>query len=311
MIKFCQTACFLWVALSAPIVWNKFSGKRHIFRHHLLVNWRHLKIGSSWLLRWVVEPKSAALNHWAFGLVHGHVILVPERWVLLFYLKLLHELGHLKLLKFNGLFFGPCRLLSFQLRLYCFHLFRRGLHQGLNYFFTSFVPNGLVAARLGDQLLGVLNIVLLSNNVVYFYNVFLLFDAFVALMCIDLLDTGLWIHKLGVLRAHLENLEWAQHLSIREHKQLVGDLSLDGLKLLFLYWIWIVHFNVSHLAIIIWRSLSILVKFNHFPLKILVRPKISFNVARPRNVGCGGHFNFNVLSCLFFKYLTVFVKVFV
>ena len=70
-------------------------------------------------------------------------------------------------------------------------MFRRGLHEVLDYFFASFVANGLVATRLGDQLLGVLNMVLLSNDVVYFYNVFLLFYAFVAILSIDLLDSGL------------------------------------------------------------------------------------------------------------------------
>ena len=104
---------------------------------------------------------------------------------------MLHELGHLQFLTFDGLFFGPYRLLSFQLRLYCFNLFRRGLHEVLDYFFACFVANGFVTARLGDQLLGVLNLVLLSNDVVYFYNVFLFFNAFVTVLGIDLLDTGL------------------------------------------------------------------------------------------------------------------------
>ena len=73
----------------------------------------------------------------------------------------------------------------------------------------------------------------------------------------------------------------------------------------------IVHFDISHLAIIIRGCLSILVKLNHFPLKILVRPKISVQVARARNVSYWGDLHLDMLGCLFFKDLTVFIQILV
>lgn len=61
----------------------------------------------------------------------------------------------------------------------------------LDYFFARFVDNGLVATRLWDQLICVLILILLSNDIVYFNDVFLLFDVFIAMVCIHLLDTVL------------------------------------------------------------------------------------------------------------------------
>lgn len=187
MVKLCQSTGFLRMTLSATVVGYKFSCVGHVFRLFSCI-WSHLEIRGNGNLWGVIESKAATLDHGAPALVHRHVVFVPID-LLFVWLKLLHELGNMLFFLLNRLLGRHSCLLSFQLRCNLVDGFR-GLKQVLKNLFTCFVAYCLVTARLRDELLGILNLVMFSDNVVNLYNVFGLLNALLARVCRNMINTS-------------------------------------------------------------------------------------------------------------------------